>query len=142
MSVVQLESWTCEEAIAYWNLDGPFYGMTKMELAELVGIGRHPRWQEKLPPGVAEARRIARRMRRRYAEMDAVEPIVRRVVFERDGWICQLCGEPVDPDLRAPDPESASLDHRIPIARGGDHTYDNIQLAHFGCNARKGAGRQ
>ncbi|MEV6398476.1 HNH endonuclease [Streptomyces sp. NPDC051907] len=32
---------------------------------------------------------------------------------------------------------SASLDHIIPLARQGDHTRINVQLAHLLCNLRK-----
>jgi 5-methylcytosine-specific restriction endonuclease McrA len=60
-------------------------------------------------------------------------------VFERDGWTCGLCSEPVDPALSWPDPQSASLDHVLPLSRGGSHTMANVQLAHLGCNVEKGA---
>lgn len=33
----------------------------------------------------------------------------------------------------------ASLDHIIPLSRGGHHTADNVQAAHLACNHRKGA---
>lgn len=58
-------------------------------------------------------------------------------VFERDGWICGLCGAPVDRDRAYPDPVSASLDHIVPLSFGGPHTRDNTQLAHLGCNLAK-----
>ena len=58
-------------------------------------------------------------------------------MYERDGWVCQLCIEPVDPELRYPDHMSASLDHVIPLSRGGHHTWENVQLAHLICNTRK-----
>lgn len=58
-------------------------------------------------------------------------------VFERDGWVCQLCGEPVDPDLKGPDPRCASLDHIVPLSWGGDHSMENCQLAHLSCNSSK-----
>lgn len=58
-------------------------------------------------------------------------------IFERDGWICKLCGEPVDESIAYPNPKSASLDHVLPIAKGGGHTRANCQLAHLGCNSRK-----
>jgi 5-methylcytosine-specific restriction endonuclease McrA len=41
--------------------------------------------------------------------------------------------------LTGPDPLSASLDHIKPLALLGGHDEDNLQLAHLGCNARKGA---
>lgn len=58
-------------------------------------------------------------------------------VAERDGWICQLCDEPVDPEADRHSAAGASMDHRIPVSRGGTHTMDNVQLAHRGCNSRK-----
>lgn len=68
-----------------------------------------------------------------------VEEVDRDVVFERDGWVCQLCGDPVNSSIEYPHPMSKSLDHVKPIALGGEHTYENTQLAHLVCNARKGA---
>ena len=67
------------------------------------------------------------------------EPINRLAVFERDVWLCQLCQQPIDPDLQWPHPGSASLDHIVPIARGGEHTYRNVWSAHLGCNCSKGS---
>lgn len=58
-------------------------------------------------------------------------------IYERDGWACGICGKQVDPDLQYPHPMSASLDHVIPLARGGTHTFKNVQLAHLGCNQNK-----
>lgn len=58
-------------------------------------------------------------------------------IFERDGWICQLCGEPVDPTVEWPALGFATIDHVIPYARGGWNAPDNVQLAHFGCNCQK-----
>lgn len=60
-------------------------------------------------------------------------------IFERDGWRCRICGEGVDRALSWPDPGSASLDHIVPIAKGGQHTRANVQCAHLGCNSAKGA---
>lgn len=60
-------------------------------------------------------------------------------IFERDGWRCQLCRCRVQRRLRHPHPMSASLDHRVPIAKGGPHTRANCQLAHLRCNLRKRA---
>ena len=87
-----------------------------------------------------EARRAAFQARRALERgaSDAV-PIVKREVYERDGWVCGICGDPIDPALRFPDPGSATLDHRRPLSRGGSHTLDNVQAAHLTCNASKGA---
>lgn len=80
------------------------------------------------------------RMRRRARLIEAyVESVEPWEVFVRDGWICGLCGEDIDPDLVAPDLECASVDHIIPLARGGTHEMANVQAAHLICNSRKGA---
>lgn len=79
-----------------------------------------------------------RSRQRRLATSQIVEEIVDYEVFERDGWICQICGESVDLVLRWPDRMSASIDHIIPITKGGIHSNENVQLAHLSCNSRKG----
>lgn len=52
--------------------------------------------------------------------------------------ICGICGRPVDMSLKAPDPMSPTVDHIIPINKGG-HPSDmnNLQLAHWICNRMK-----
>lgn len=51
---------------------------------------------------------------------------------------CGLCGHPMDPSLRRPDPMSKSVDHIIPLSKGGAHEQSNLQWAHLVCNFRKG----
>jgi len=52
--------------------------------------------------------------------------------------ICGICGKPVDKSLKYPNPMAASVDHIIPIARGGHPSeIDNLQLAHWCCNRAK-----
>lgn len=70
----------------------------------------------------------------------AFEPVNKAEVFDRDRWTCQLCGGKVDPAHVFPDPWSASLDHAVPMSRGGAHTPGNVQLAHLRCNVRKHDG--
>lgn len=67
-----------------------------------------------------------------------VESVSHLKVFERDEWICGICLEDVDPTIKFPNPLAKSLDHIIPLSKGGEHSYANVQLAHFGCNASKG----
>lgn len=50
---------------------------------------------------------------------------------------CALCREPIDTELKFPDPLSRSLDHIMPLAKGGEHVAANLQWAHFTCNRRK-----
>lgn len=52
--------------------------------------------------------------------------------------ICGICGRPVDFELKYPDPMSATVDHIIPIDRGGHPSaLENLQLAHLACNREK-----
>lgn len=61
-------------------------------------------------------------------------------MYERDGWACGICLEPVDRELIG----SASLwrpsiDHILPRSAGGSNEPENMRLAHFWCNAARGA---
>lgn len=80
------------------------------------------------------------RKRRALKHTTQVELINEKMVFIRDGWICQHCKKRVDKTLKYPDPMSRSLDHIVPLSKGGTHTYKNVQLAHFGCNTNKRHG--
>lgn len=52
--------------------------------------------------------------------------------------VCGICGKPVDFSLKFPDPMSPTVDHIIPVAKGGHPSdIDNLQLAHFYCNRAK-----
>lgn len=59
-------------------------------------------------------------------------------VLARDGWRCQLCGCSTPKRLRGKNkPNSPELDHIIPIAAGGGHTWDNVQCTCRSCNISK-----
>lgn len=60
-------------------------------------------------------------------------------IYKRDRGICQLCGGKVSLDYSIYHPQSASLDHIIPLSRGGTHEAANVQLAHLYCNMSKGS---
>lgn len=77
--------------------------------------------------------------RRRALMAESDERVNFATVCARDEWTCQICREPVDPDLVYPHPNSRSQDHRWPISRGGRHVFENVQLAHLHCNLDKRA---
>ena len=72
-----------------------------------------------------------RRAVTRGVHADYINP---RTIYERDNWTCGICGEPVDKRLNYPDYKSATIDHIIPVSKGGTHTHDNVQCAHWDCN--------
>lgn len=60
-----------------------------------------------------------------------VERVDRVAVWTRDGGRCHICG-------KACDPASWHLDHIVPLAHGGDHSYKNVAVSHPVCNLKKG----
>jgi 5-methylcytosine-specific restriction endonuclease McrA len=59
------------------------------------------------------------------------------------GCVCHLCGHPIDLTIRwdpdHPDTGYGTVDHIVPLSRGGDPLDPNNQApAHYGCNSRKG----
>lgn len=76
--------------------------------------------------------------RARAAGAVVVELFDREQVFERDGWTCQRCGQAVSLEVDALDPNSATVDHVIPLSRGGEHTVANAQCLCLRCNSIKG----
>ncbi|MET9467779.1 HNH endonuclease signature motif containing protein [Streptomyces sp. NPDC006544] len=91
------------------------------------------------PPPWSDARRD--RYHRRRAQKRAAstgEPVLLAAIAERDAWQCSLCTHPIDPAVAWPDSLSPSLDHRVPLSKGGAHDPSNVFLAHLGCNSSKG----
>lgn len=82
----------------------------------------------------SEINRATHRRRGRMAG-GFVEDVHPLVLLERDDGACGICGTDVDP-LRF------HIDHVIPLARGGEHSYANTQVAHPSCNHKKSAHLQ
>ena len=69
--------------------------------------------------------------------------VTMKKVIKRDRGICQICGKPVDAgDYKHGKTGNLypTIDHIIPMSLGGGHVWDNVQLAHMYCNAKKGCG--
>jgi hypothetical protein len=49
----------------------------------------------------------------------------------RDGFKCKICGMDCAPDV-------GTIDHVIPLSKGGEDSFENQQWAHRLCNVRKG----
>lgn len=61
----------------------------------------------------------------------------KKIIFASQ-TVCGICGRPVNFDKKFPDPWSATIDHIIPVVKGGDPAnLENLQLAHLACNRIK-----
>jgi hypothetical protein len=82
---------------------------------------------------------IAKAQARRASKLGLGGPeITIRYLMERDGRRCGLCHKPVrgkQGTMRGP-----SMDHIVPLSRGGRHELTNVHLTHLDCNLHKHAG--
>lgn len=65
-------------------------------------------------------------------------------LYERDGGVCWICGGMCDMDDKAEKDGTIvcgknypSIDHIVPVCEGGADAWDNVKLAHRGCNLRR-----
>lgn len=73
---------------------------------------------------------------RRYARLmgaPIVERVNRQSIYDRDKGMCHICKKRVPLRL-------FTLDHLIPLSKGGNHTAVNLAVAHRSCNSRRGVG--
>lgn len=82
--------------------------------------------------------------RRRAKKFNVPSETVDRIqVFQRDEYKCWICGKKTLSDFalsegsNCPHPDSPTLDHVIPLSKGGPHSYSNTKCACFLCNCLK-----
>lgn len=87
-----------------------------------------------------DARKLARRLRENKIKKDSIRHgyINPDYVYERDHWICGICGKKIVKAKTSPHPLSPSIDHIIPLSKGGSHTKENVRAAHHYCNSKRG----
>jgi len=87
------------------------------------------------------SKRCARRLiqqRRNYRERtNYIEDINIMEIYFRDNGRCGICGKKIKYNLPILHPKALTLDHIIPIAKGGEHSKKNVQVAHRICNSIK-----
>lgn len=57
---------------------------------------------------------------------------IKNQLINSKGAVCGICGKPIE------NMKDCTIDHIIPISKGGQTTLENCQLAHFKCNQDKG----
>lgn len=61
-----------------------------------------------------------------------------RQIILKTQSVCGICGQKVDFDYKFPHPLSPTVDHIVPISKGGHpSSLENLQLAHRYCNRMK-----
>ena len=55
----------------------------------------------------------------------------RKMLIARDGLACGICGEPMTE-------ATVTIDHIVPVSKGGSHEMANLRLAHKRCNGTRG----
>ena len=58
-------------------------------------------------------------------------------VIKKNKSVCAICGGIVNKKVHSNHDDYPSIDHIIPVTKGGTHTWDNVQLAHRRCNNLK-----
>ncbi|MGH7208097.1 MAG: HNH endonuclease [Nitrospiraceae bacterium] len=58
------------------------------------------------------------------------DPDLRKELFDRDKWVCRYCGERLSA-------ENATLDHLVPVSKGGADSPENLATCCFLCNSIK-----
>lgn len=72
--------------------------------------------------------------RRSRVRLAPTEPVSIKAIIERDRSICHLCSKRVQSG-------NLSIDHLIPVIRGGAFAVWNLCVAHRACNYRRGTKR-
>lgn len=87
-----------------------------------------------------KGKRIARSVRRFTQRCEKYGVVYTKInrpdVFNRDNWTCVYCGVRVVRTKHYA-PNQATLDHVIPLSKGGTHTMDNVVTACQQCNSVK-----
>jgi len=78
-------------------------------------------------PGWKIAKLAEYRAKKKKYFIEKVDP---QKIYERDLGLCQICGLIVESG-------DFHLDHKIPISKNGQHSYENCQTAHAFCNQSK-----
>lgn len=127
------------------------WGMKRCErCAELTAreqrIEAARRARQRNPEEVRRRERIREHKRRLRIESNGFDKTVDlNTLYKRDHGICYICGKVCDwSDFQKIDGNFIvggtypTVEHVKPLCKGGTHTWDNVKLACFACNTKKG----
>lgn len=102
------------------------------------GCGKRARWKRREKSLGSHGSHV-KRAKRYGVEYD--RSITLNKLIRRDGMTCYICGKTCTKDDRrwgTFGPEYPTIDHVIPLCKGGTHTWDNVRIACGECNEAKG----
>ena len=84
----------------------------------------------------------------RQKRADSGDPVTGRVrhwitrerrlsIYERDGYVCHLCGVQCPREFSVEDRTSPTLDHLVPVSAGGGNESSNLRTACWSCNSSR-----
>jgi 5-methylcytosine-specific restriction endonuclease McrA len=75
----------------------------------------------------------------KYGRSDHTVKVLIQHLKEYGAHVCHLCGQPIDMRLTYPEKRAWSLDHYIPVSKGGSHNDPaNGRESHWECNVARG----
>jgi 5-methylcytosine-specific restriction endonuclease McrA len=106
------------------------------KIERLTPLGGVKRYHPECSRQAQSARNRIKTVKRQNATVKPSRVWVEMLV-ETDGSDCQICKEPIDLTLARTSRFGATIDHIIPLSKGGTDEIDNLQLAHWICNNQK-----
>lgn len=121
--------------VGYWLKKKGLYDLNRrVHNTEAAHIANHKIQKQEDQPGTHIQRAIRYGCQWEYG-------VTLKKLLKRDGLRCAICGEQCDVNDKSygngTGPLYPSMDHIIPIAKGGSHTWNNVQVAHVICNTLK-----
>ncbi len=112
-------------SIVDWQESIRYLVLNKVEVLEWHDdwVVHSANWQTRVPAVV---------MLHDYQKPKSTMRLSKRNIFLRDEYLCQYCGTHVTD-------QSATLDHVLPVSKGGKTTWENSATACKPCNYRKAA---
>lgn len=132
---IAVDDWSIDSRITRkffeWETARDFYQiMRHMNLMDFKALGQFEKLKsDRKEPGKRQRSDI-------YANGDT--GLTWQAVGEVFNWICHICGEKIErrggTHLNR---RGATVDHLVPITKGGSHTWNNVNCAHWECNLKK-----